>query len=352
MEKKEKLEYVQWSYEFIKGAYLNKSEDVTWMDKLYTDYLQPFSLEFFGPKNMMLLFGGHEFCNLTDRTQLVARDGVIPLLKFFQELNPKDLDLTLYIPKDFCFLVPNEWRSKVKFYSVKSNIQYSSSNLPKKLFISGILNSTLADPDELEESLKHLVSVLGEKNIANMDIMAYFPNKRSDLWGSWDDENVLKFSALIFKYLKLDIKTPLWPKLHNESDFKDCLYYEINSGLFIKHSYLTNFTLSRGAGLLEDRPLEQGFTLTSEMKASLYHSYCFYDFDYATAEAFEDPMKFAHFPYFKRAIDFQKKGVKVNFQWEKWYASYIKKFYKIKAKQGADQFLIKSIAALSGQSDN
>lgn len=331
---KERTDYVQWEYEMIRNAYLNRPDDFSYTDKLYLDYLHPFSMDIFGPRKTMLLFGGHEFAKLSPGSVITARDGVIPLTLFFQECTPEDVQATIFIHKDFWFLVPQKWQKSVKFYDVKAHTEYSALNLPKRIFVSGMLNSTLADPDELEEGLKKLSDTLGPENIAKMEVMAYFPNKRNDLWGSWDDENVLKFSALLFKYLKLEIKTPTWARLYQENDFKDCLYYEINSGLFIQNSYLNYFSLSRGAGLLKQEELvDKRFTLTAETKASIYHSYRFYDFDYTSAPSYEDAMDFDHGLYYKRAINFFKKDVRVNFYWEKWYASYMKTFYKTKKKK-------------------
>ena len=151
----------------------------------------------------------------------------------------------------------------------------------------------------------------------------------------------MKFSALIFKHLKNDVKTPAWKNLKVETSFRDCLYHEVNTGVFIKDSFLSHFTLSRGAGLLDYSsivPADERFRLISETRLSLYHSYYFYDFDYSDVVGFDDPLLSKHARYFKRISDFQNKGICLNYDWEKWYASYIRKFYKLRKKGSSSLF--------------
>ena len=331
---KEKNQTIQWAYDLVKNTYLNKSEQVKWQDELYLNYLHPFAKEFYSPKNSLMLFGGHSFYNIKEKSQITARDGLIPLSIFFREIEPSDLDYDLFIHKDLWFIVPVEWRTKVKFYEIKAESIYSSKKLPQKIFVSGLLNSAFSDSDEFESSLKNLSDIIASKNLENIEVMAYFPGKRNDLWGSWEEENILKYSAAIFKNLKMDIKTPSWAKIKAETDFKNCLYYEVNSGLFVKDSFLSHFVLSRGGGLLEQDKdeLDNRFTLLSRIKASLYHSYYFYEFNYDSETPYVDPLSSPHAAKFKKIIEFGNKDLRLNFEWEKWYASYIKKFYKLRKK--------------------
>ncbi len=330
MSNNEKKEIIQWGYELIKNAYLNKVQEPDLQDELYLNYLFPFSKEIYSLGHSVLLFGGHSFKTFNQKPFITVRDGIIPLTIFFGEMRPDEFKLDIYIPKDLWFIVPDEWRGKVRFYEIKSDEIYSAHKLPEKIFVSGILNSTLADPDQFEASIKRLADGIGKENLKNIEVIAYFPDKRNDLWGSWEEENVLSYSSAIFRHLGLELKTPRWGDLKNEMNFRNCLYHEVNSGLFIKDSYLSHFALSRGAGLLaeEPKPEEDNFNFLFELRNSLYHKYNFYEFDYSKVEKFSDPLKSNQFTYFKRLIEFQNKDVRLNFEWEKWYASYIKRFYK------------------------
>lgn len=335
MSNKDEFEFIQWGFDLVKNAYLNKSETTEERDRLYSIYLYPFSKEIYTLNNSVLLFGGHSFKSFDEKTVLTLRDGLIPLSIFFTEMRPEDISQEIYIHKDFWFLVPKEWREKIKFFDLRSDIEYSAKKLPKKIFVTGILNSTLADPEELETSLQHLVNTIGAENLKNIDVSAYFPDKRTDLWGSWDEENILTYSKLLYKYLGIDMKTPLWRDVKLELDMRDSLYYEVNTGLFIKDSYMTHFSLSRGAGLLasDSADGDDRFKLISELRTSLYHKYKFYEFDFSKVKPFVDPLDSDYKRYFKRLLEFQNKDIRLNFEWEKWYASYIKRYYKMN-KQG------------------
>lgn len=330
MSKKKEFEYVQWGYDLVQNAYLNRSEEMTSQDDLYLNYLAPFSLEVFGPTNPILMFGGHAIKEIIDRPYWTIRDGIIPLSIFFKEISPAVITGEVYIHKDLWHVVPGNWRHKVKFFSIEADQIYDKNNLPEKIFVTGILNSTLADPDEFNESLKYLADTLGKENLEKIEIFAYFPDKRNDLWGSWEEENVLKYSKAIFENLKIDIKVPEWKLLYSEVNYKNCLYFEVNNGLFIKDSFLEHFVLSRGGGSVRKplRSIDENFKKTSEARLSIYHRICIYELDFATMDRYSNPFESENFVYFRKMIESSNKSKKVNFHWEKWYATYLKKFYK------------------------
>ncbi len=319
--------YVQWGFDLVKNAYLNREIEPDPKDDLYLNYLRPFSSEFFGINNPALIFGGHDFRILTDKPILTLRDGLLPLTIFFRDVAPADVNCEIHIHKDLWFIVPEPWKKKVKFYEVKADGEYSSEKLPKKIFISGILNSTLADPEEFESHLKRLSDVIGKANLEKIEIYAYFPDKRNDLWGSWEEENVLRYSKYIFEHLKLDIKTPEWRLISAEQEFKDCLYYEVNAGLFIQDSFVKNMFLSKGAGLLESS-LDDRFKVVSEIRASLHHKYVVYEILPEKDQTYVSLVNDKELPYFQRITSHEFDRVKFNFEWEKWYAFYIKKALK------------------------
>jgi hypothetical protein len=331
MDNESRYEYAHWGFDLVQNSYLKKA-DLEKEDVLYIDYLRPFSEDFFGQMNPLLIFGGNSFKEISQKKTVTVRDGLIPLSIFFREMSPEDFNLDLFIPKTLWFIVPPSWRKKVKFYDVESTAKFNRDNLPQKIFISGILNSTFVDDDEFEIHIQTLVDKIGKDNIQKIEVSAFFPDKRNDLWGSWEEENVLKYSKAIFQKIKLDIVVPKWQDIHNEIDYKNNLYFEVNSGLFIENSYLSHFVLSRGGGLLspEVRQLDRHFTKINSLKASLYHHYNFYELDYTELENFRDPFGDNNYVYFKRIIETQTTIPRINFRWEAWYASYLKRYYKNK----------------------
>ncbi len=334
--KKRESEIVQWSYDLVQNAYLVKPDDADNHHDIYLNYLFPFCNNYYGPTNPLVIFGGHSVKDLPERPYITVRDGIVPLCILFRDIKPSAIKGHLFIHRDLWFTVPEDWREKVKFFDVEATTVYDSKNLPKRIFIAGTLNSTLADPEEFEGLVKNLCDGLGKENIKNIDIMAFFPNKRTDLWGAWEEENVLNYSRAIFEHLKVEIKTPEWPVIHSENNFKDCLYYEVNAGTLVKDSYLSHFTLSRGAGLLRRTPdpIDAHFRLTSTVGLSLYHRMNLYEIDYEKVTLYCDPLMGDNFRYYKKLIEAANHKKKFNFKWEKWLATYLKRFFK-ESRHGA-----------------
>lgn len=324
--------YVQWGYDLVKESYLKKSDELKKKDSLYQYHLLPFSKDFFSIKNSMLLFGGHEINLMPIGQEVLARDGLIPLSLFFKNVRAKDFHQILYIHKDFWFLVPEDWQRKVKFYELLSNTIHDLKNRPASIFITGMMNSSFADPDDFENEIQRLLKAIGSENINNMTVAAFLPSKGVELWGNWDDENILSISKKIFQEIKLNIETPSLNQILSTGSFKDTLYLEINKGLFIKDSFLEHYFLARGAGLLPKKVKDTDlyFRKIEELQCSLNHSYCFYELDYDAMVAIQDPMKTINFSYFKTAAEAASRKKVISYEWEKWYAAYIKRYYKKK----------------------
>lgn len=325
------FENVEWVYDFIANSYLTVSEEAK-KDLTYYHYLTPFSNTYYGLTNPVLLYCGHRAVDLSSKKVWTIRDGMLPLSIFFKEIIASSFSHELYIPAQFWFLVPNEWRPKVKYYTVKADTVFSKKNLPKKIFITGFCNSTMADAEEFKEDLEEIAKILGKDNIQKMEVMAYFPGKRNDIWGGWKEENILKYSRYLFENLKLDIAFPDFATINLESNFKDCLYVEINRNYFIQETYTKHFALARGAGLLDLPEVEHPLKKTTSTRLSLYHSMEIYELDEDRAASYEDPLYDKNFDVMKKILVASSKNHKVSAWWESWFATYVKHYYV--SKQG------------------
>lgn len=319
--------YVSWIIDGFKNNYIS---NVNHSELTYFHYLTPFSNPFFNPLNPVLLFCGYSKTTFNDKSHVMLRDGLIPLTYFFKESDPDDFECTFYIPAKFWFVVPKNWRRKVKFFRIKSDTVYSANNLPKKIILMGTLNSTFADGDEFAESIRNLVSELGGKeNFKNIDVAAYFSFKRNDLWGHWDEENILEYAKVLFNEIKMDIKFPPLENIMSESGFKDVLYYEVNRGYFISETYMTQHLLSRGAGLIDDFKISDKFVADKSVNLSLNHK--LETFSY-TKEAMEgddyiDPFKDSVYFSYRKFFETVMKTNQGN-HWDSWFSSYLKTHYR------------------------
>lgn len=328
---KENSEVVQWSYDFIQSFYLNNNETRTEKEMVYSHYIAPFGEKYYSPLNPFLIFGGANIEMLEKKDTWQLRDGLIPLSFFFKEAS---LDLLsesrkILIHKDFWFLVPPAWQENVLFYQIKAKNVYGKESIPEKLVLAGIANDTLADADEFTYKIKEIAKNFTSEEINKMQILAYFPNKRSDLWGKWQDDNIFKYAKIIFENLKLDIHFPEWEVFKSTMDYQNTLYCEINSGVIIKDTATQHMFLSRGAGLLKHNQLEsEKFSLVKTLPLSLYHDIEVFDFDFKSAKAYDNPLESDLMPYYKKIIEKGTNPRVVSEGWEKWYGTYVKKYYK------------------------
>lgn len=331
MTKERDFENVQWIYDYLSNSYLNIAEEVN-TDLNYYHYLTPFSNSYYGLSNPIILFGGHRKEDLSAKKIWTIRDGMIPLAIFFRELAADTFKGELYVPVQFWYLVPNEWRPKVKYYEVKSNTVYSKKNLPKKILITGFMNSTMADAEDFKSDLEQVQEILGKENLKNIEIVAYFPGKRNDLWGGWREENVLKYSRYLFENLKMDIQFPDLHTITSENNYADCAYIEINRHYIIQETYMKHIALSRGAGELESPATTYPMNKIASPKLSLYHHMNVYELDTKLAEDYMDPLSDKSFESLKKVLISSARAEKMTQWWEAWFATYIKKYYK--AKEG------------------
>ncbi len=321
---------VQWSYDFIQSFYLNNSETLTDTERAYLHYLAPYSSKYFSVLNPFLIYGGANTSLLLKKDKWFLRDGLIPLSFFFKDAPEELLDTKreFYVHKDFWFLVPMKWRKQVRFYDFESKVTFCQKNKPKQIVICGIANETLADPKEFVEQVEILSTTFSKNELEKMNVIAYFPNKRTDLWGRWKDENNFKYAKTLFEKIKLDIDFPEWDAISTTSSYEGTLYYEINSGSILKDSFVTQLLLSKGAGLLKQPKIESFFELSSTVSLSMYHQVNLYNCNYDAAPSIGNPMEDELLPYFKKIIEKGSEQRTLAEGWEKWYGTYIKKYYK------------------------
>jgi len=315
---------VQWAFDFIESYYLNNLEKLTELELVYLDYLSPFSKSYFGPTCPILLLSGIDLEKLEKKDYWTIRDGLIPLYFFFKENEPLEGQKIL-VDSDFLFLVPNKWKKNVLFYKIEADNLFSKNNLPKEIILFGLPNETLTSFDEFEEQLKAISNYLGKENIEKINITAYLPNKRADLWGTWTDENFFKYGKVLFKELKIDIAFPELLAINAKSSYKDTLYVELNAKHFIADTFPMHMVLSKGGGLLEGRKLSSIFKPKQKLKLSLHHSIAIYEVAENDYPDWSDPFLDSDLDYYKKILSSGVRSKNLTKQWEAWMSSYLKK---------------------------
>lgn len=323
-------ETVQWMYDYIRSSEIDYVSETRKKQKSYHQYLSPFSRKYYSTLNPALIFDAKINTQLFDRDLVLIRDGLVPLTLFFKEQTLTKFSGNIAIHKDLWFLVPPAWQSKTFFYDIKNENSFSKKQLPKKIFITGSLNSTFADPEDFKSDLEKLKESLGKDNLEKMEILAFLPvNKKEKLWGKWQDDELIKFANTLYENVNKEIKFANWQSIQAETNLKQTLYFEINRGYFIKDTFTRHFALSRGAGQLVSNSEILPGELIKSQKLSLYHSMNIYKPDFSQMPAYTNPFSNEYFDFFKNVYINNSKTPGILTSWDSWFASYLKKYYKL-----------------------
>ena len=327
----EKLEKIDWGRDFVSKAYLmrpQKQNDLR-AHQFYWQ-LNPFIKDFYNPINPVVLSVENNLEALFQKNILMVRDGLIPLTYFFKQ-TPVDPKIPiLFIHKDFWFLVPDEWRSHVNYYSIESNYDFNVKNKYKRVLLTGLTNGVFVDEVEFNDDLDFLIETLGKENLKDIEFSVYLPMKGLDLWGNWGDENILKTMQTLFKKLGTNLSFPGLRDIQMELNFKDSVYFEFNRGHILKETFLKNLILSRGAHFLERKNEDKFFINKGKIQASLNHCINLYTLNAEKAAPYLDPTSSQYFNYFKDTLNEGAKGAQLHPDWDNWFATFLKRYSKFK----------------------
>lgn len=322
-------ETIQWMYDYVKNVETNLINITKRKNRSYHHYLNPFSKNYYSPMGTALLLDGEITTKLTEKSIWIARDGITSLVYFFKKYLPEAFMGKLAIHKDLWFVVPEQWKDKILFYELKTNAEYGETNLPEKIFITGMFNSMFTSVDDLEQALLNLNRFLGEKRKHEISIWAYFPSKENNITSSWHEDDFSKYSDILHKNFPGKINFLDWRGVLSEVDFKKCLYLEVNHGYFIHDSYVRHFALSRGAGLLKNQSDDCIGDVIQIYNLSLNHSLVLYQAAFPENVQYKNPIDSEYFEYFKHIFEKSVSRKGAGTSWDTWMDLYLKKYYKL-----------------------
>lgn len=322
----DRTKVVNWTYDFILHSQQETGMPVGRKIRPVHYYLRPFSNDYTGPHNPVLL-GGYITKKLLNKKMWSIRDGLVPLFFFFREHTPEE-DVSYAIESGFWYTVPDHWKKNVLLYQINADRTFSADNPPEKILLAGMQDSVFADENEIYECLAELKQALGEKQLRNAKITAIFPYKKNNLWGKKSDDETFTMAQRLLQHAGLNVDFTEWNDLKDEGDFKNCLYFEVNKKYFIADSFLKHFVLSKGAGVLKNEstlPMKE----VSSHRLSPHHSMTLYNVNWSALSDFIDPFQNNYFSYFQELCKGQLKTMRISPNWESWYPLYLKKFYHL-----------------------
>ncbi len=315
---------IQWAYDFIENSYLAGPSELK-KDLSYYYAMAPFSGPFYGPGNPILLFCGNSQLTFESPRTWLLRDGLIPLSLFFKETKPSAVEGRFLIPAHLFFLVPPAWRERVGFYEYRSRKVFSAAHPPKRVLLMGHTNDTMMDYEEYTGHLAHLKQVL--EPFGELPVSMLMVPKRSDMWGGWEDDQILRFTHALFKAFPERVSFPNWTQLENELNYEDTLYVEFNNYSLIYESRPRFLFLSRGAFELPRPAVGPDFNEVARLPASLHHELVVYEGRPELFERYRDPNTDLAYVELRKAFVAAGKGRKIQHWWEAWFGRYLKTYY-------------------------
>ncbi|MDR3607750.1 MAG: glycosyltransferase family 4 protein [Oligoflexia bacterium] len=243
---------INWWTDYLRHANPRSGFEERPESKALKTSLWPFSEEYHAPSQPIFLFDGWDSRLVAEGGRWHARDGLVPLVSFFRNFEPKQFASRLLVHEDFHRWVPPAWQAQVEYYRIESRASETDLSQTKGLFLCGLMTPSFTDFQQIETQLEQLVATLGKERLATMKIELYFPLRHNTAFRNPQFETVLPtLPFLLTKKLGTHIQVLSDSALDSTRSLRGYFYYELNQGLLIKDSAARHLALSRGAIMLE-----------------------------------------------------------------------------------------------------
>ncbi len=264
-------------------------------------YLYPHSKNYHSELRPLFLFQIRDFDLLNSFSSIMAKDGLFSLLKFFNTFPAESLKTSLLIQEKLAYIVPENFKNKIKFY--KNTLESQKENhIPEKIFIIATINPYHNSLDYVKSSLEKLIKRYGNDiqkasiscflispiqfyeidELGNFGISGVF---ESDIVNVGLAENYscynYKFAQVIqrqFKDIDIDIDIDIefvnWHTVQAQ-DLKDSMFLDLNESNFLySDSFIIHHFLSKGS-----IPFNQNEFIPSENKLFSYKTSPFHSIE-------------------------------------------------------------------------
>ncbi len=206
------------------------------------------------------------------RSEVMARDGFLPL-KYFFESCPASVDCPkLLVAEDLAWIVPSAWRARIGTYRVRSKTR-SGKTPPDRILMAAPLRPAFALGFE-DRPFLDFVEKLQEK----WGIEAF----RKIRWLMWmpvrdtscvdQDDRFLEHLTIIMRDFGAQVDFVSWEDLSHLHDLRGWGFVEFNCKTMIAESYVKHFALSKGAQWIEPFEVSELSSAGARIEAlSPYH---------------------------------------------------------------------------------
>jgi hypothetical protein len=248
MNQDQDLKSIDWLREYLSaqiGSGQVKSDDPEAL--MWRTGLAPFGDAIFSVPGNMFLSDGRK-----PRGPVVwIRDGLIPLLHFFQEQSPEVFETKLLIHSRYRKIVPARWASRVMFYRLK-HVGPEIYSKPKKVIIVGCQSPAMGSLQETDRVLRAIGRQWGLGPDSQIEIQVWLPVKSPHFLGY--PKIIENGVERIFRSLALlgrGVEFMDWSDFALAQDMSDAHFCEINTGNLIQESHCSQLLMARGARRVE-----------------------------------------------------------------------------------------------------
>jgi hypothetical protein len=201
--------------------------------------LDPLLRDYINPLNGFFVSSVQNMKELEQRPLWLARDGVIPLLFFFNKFkHPKNLKSKILIREDLLTCVPVNWRAHIGSFNIVS----VEKKEPKSIFIYGMNSEALVSVESSDEALQDILAL----QINQLEkVLLYLPSRRFSAKES--EHEAAEVLQSIFKKVSLNAEIVDWADVLPHHDWKSTLIVNIQKNTVVSDDWLFHTLLSRGA---------------------------------------------------------------------------------------------------------
>lgn len=244
-------------------------------------FLDPHSKHYFSMLRPVFLHQLRSVQVLDVLSPVLARDGLLTLLHFFQRnTKPTGENVCLLLPPRMAPVVPEAWQKQVVYFTLESRVAPPAKGELKAFYIHfTIIDEKQASLDFIRARLKAVRNRLEHEPNARVCFNVSYNRTAEKGQKGFDRKSAYFFeiTKVIFNELGARPEYVTWEELKSES-FSKSLFWDVNEfDFYYSDSFVSHFFLGKGSVAWGSR--EEGLKTFEEIDCSLHHRFKVGNFD-------------------------------------------------------------------------
>ncbi len=198
------------------------------------------------------------FSILNKSERWVVRDGLIPLLHFFEKhpSPPKSIDSTLLFDRDLAAIVPKAWQKLAK---TRTQIALKDDPTPTKLLVPSLMCAQYSSLEDTRSALLDACNAFETRAKKITEVALFTPLRIVDYRAQNDDVYTFNFVSLYMNAFGEKVQLLNYEAVRSQFNFSGYYVLDTNSKYLLSDSACLNHCLAAGGTLLNyQRPKEPG----------------------------------------------------------------------------------------------